>query len=319
MKKSKQKPNTKRPPEQDDAASELDRALSSFGIDPPKRYRREDVVEEAPQRSRQHREKELPKTRQQRHAEQNKKRKQNKLLRRIVAIISLTLGILAVLVVLSLTVLFKIETVTVEGNQRYAEEEITAVLPITYQDNLFLADTEKAAAKLEQNLPYIYDATISRKLPSTLLVNVTETPTVYAILTEDETYILTDGRFKVLELGVSELPEGAITVTNATVTTAVVGQQIVFGDDKTAENLQLLANAVTDLQLTEITGISSIDINNNYMVYEDRITFKLGTVENLENKIYTALTAAEKLNESNPQVSGTMTITDDKQIYFTEN
>jgi hypothetical protein len=54
------------------------------------------------------------------------------------------------------------------------------------------------------------------------------------------------------------------------------------------------------------------------MVYDGRITYKFGTTENLENKIYSALTATEKLNESNPNAKGEMTVTDVKQIYFTE-
>ena len=296
--------------------NDLDSALSAFGIDPPKHYRTPD--NEKPSGHKAERDAaRLPKTRQQQHAEQNKKRKQSKLKRKIIAYITLTLGIAAVMVILSLTVLFKIEHITVEGNERYTQEEITAVLPIAEQDNLFLADTEKASEKLEENLPYIYEATISRKLPSTILVSITETPTVYAMQTEEETYILLDDDFKVLESGVAEMPEGAVTITNVAINTAVPGKTIVLGDEKMLGNLEAMTALIREHQLTEITSISSIDINNNLMVYEDRITFKLGSVDNLENKVFTALTAVEKLNESNPQVRGTMTITDDKQTYFT--
>ena len=299
----------------------LDNTLGDFGIAPPKRYRDDNRAEkqntsrpvkkkeEAPKR---------PPTRQQRMELQNKKRRMSKLKRRILAYFMLTVGIIAVMVVLSLTVLFKTEKIEISGNERYTQEEILAVLPISEQDNLLASDTKGAATKLETNLPYIYNATIKRKLPATLQVNIEETPLVYGILTEEETYILIDDNFKVLETGVKELPSGSVTITNAAVNTAVIGQTIELSDTKTTENLKTLAEAINRLQLDKITGISSIDINNNYMVYDSRITFKLGTVENLDNKIYAALTATEKLNDSNPQATGTMTVTNDKQIYFTE-
>lgn len=315
MKKNKK--TTERVRLQSTESQELDSALSAFGIDPPKHYRRSEDEVPTARKAQERDRKPMPKTRQQQHAEQNKKRKKNKLKRKIIAYTTLTLGIIAVMVILSLTVLFKIEHINIEGNERYSVEEITAVLPISEQDNLFLADTEKASQKLEENLPYIYEATITRKLPSTLLVTITETPTVYALQTEETTYSLVDDAFKVLENGVTEVPENAVTITNAAVNTTVVGQTIVLGDEKMLGNLQAMTAVIRDNKLTEITSVSSVDINNNYMVYEDRITFKLGSADNLESKVFTALTAVEKLNESNPHMSGTMTVTDDKQTYFT--
>ncbi len=314
MKRNRKTKENVRP--QGTESQELDSALSAFGIDPPKRYRR--TEQEPPSGSTVSRKREvMPKTRQQQHEEQNKKRKKNKLKRKIFACIALTLGIIAVIVILSLTVLFKIEHITIEGNERYTEDEIAAVLPIGEQDNLFLADTEKASAKLEENLPYIYEAVITRKLPSTLQVLITETPTVYAIQTEEAVYTLVDDTFKVLENGVTELPENAVTITNAAINTTVVGQTIVLGDEKMLVNLKEMTAIIRDDQLAEITSISSVDINNNYMVYDNRITFKLGSIDNLETKVFTALTAVEKLNESNAQVKGVMTVTGDKQTYFT--
>ena len=303
-----------------DGMDNLDDALGAFGLAPPKHYRDEDTPPEEkkqPQRRRTAPDKK-PATRQERVKTQNKKRKRNKLKRRIIAGFMLTVGIVAVIAVLCLTVLFKIQSIEIVGNERYAQEEILAVLPISEQDNLFASDVKGAAEKLESTLPYIYSVELKRKLPDKLVVTVQETPKVYAILTEEETYTLIDDGFKVLETGVAEQPEGAVVITNAAINAAVPGQTIELSDEKITENLKELAAAINRLQLDEITGISSIDINNNFMVYDNRITYKLGPIDNLDNKIYAALTATEKLNESNPQVSGTMTVTGDKQIYFTE-
>ena len=326
MKKKREKQTRSQREYDNSDFTSLDSALGAFGIDPPKRYKREDKTEvyEDERSSRRDRERKQkrkpanPKTRQQRVKEQNEKRKKSKVKRNILTGILIAVGIIAVVVVLSLTVWFKINLIEIKGNQLYTVDEIEAVLPIEEEDNLFLTDTGSAARKLEEKLPYIYQAEIKRKLPSTIEVNITETPTVFAILNEDETYTLVDDNFKVLYTSAETSPQDAVIITNAAITAAVVGTRMELGDEKVMENLLTLADAINRLELDKITSISSIDINNNYMIYENRITYKLGTLDNLDNKIYSALAATEELNESNPQVEGVMTLTNDKQVYFTE-
>jgi hypothetical protein len=80
-----------------------------------------------------------------------------------------------------------------------------------------------------------------------------------------------------------------------------------------------MAQCIKDNSFDEITSIYSTSLTQNYVVYDGRITFKLGSCDNLEDKIYKGLTACEKLNTSNPSAKGAMTISDDKQIYFTED
>ena len=75
---------------------------------------------------------------------------------------------------------------------------------------------------------------------------------------------------------------------------------------------------VNDLKLKKITAIYSESLVSNYIVYDNRITIKLGETNGIKDKIFTALTAIEKLNDSNPDAEGTLTATNDKQIYFTE-
>ena len=317
------KPKTKRTENRE--ISELNSQLGSFGLEPPKRYRSDQRLssdanraQKTPQKKKKAPQNTSSKTPQQRRQEQDKKRKKNKLVRKIVFYITLSVSIVAVIIVLSLTVLFKITDINITGNSIYTVEEIRAVLPIKENDNLFISDTKGASNKLKETLPYIYDAKIRRKIPSTINIEITETPVIYAIVNEDESYTLVDDTYKVLETGASEKPDGAIVIQNAPITAAVVGSTVEFGDEKIAENLKTLSEAVSRLKLDKITAIYSNDINNNFMVYENRITFKLGTLENLDDKIYSALSATEKLNESNPEVKGTMTVTDDKQIYFTD-
>ena len=323
MKKEVKKPKSKKVnTSEKKVQKQTQNDLGAYGLEPPKLYRKEQskIISQKVESTKQSlKKKNAPKTIQQQRAQQNKKRRLKFFTRKIILYSALVVGIAAVIVILSLTVLFKIQTITIKGNEVYTTEEISAVLPIQTEKNLFLADTSGAKEKLEENLPYIYNAQIKRKLPSTIVVNIEETPQVYAIKNKDKTYTLLDGNFKVLEASVQESPKGAITIKKAALKVAEKGKTAVFTNDKIKNNLEILINEKNSLKLEKITELYSADINNNFYVYDGRITIKLGSTENIENKIYSALAAIEKLEEQNPQVTGELTVGTGKQVYFTEN
>ena len=322
MKKKEAKNNKKLdPPERRTKTNYGDSDLGNWGLEPPKIYKNNhksndlSKLEKTKQRKRSVNSK---KTIQQQRIDENKRRRRKKLTRKIILYCALAVGVAAVIIFLSLTVFFKIQTISISGNEIYSKKEISAVLPIEKEKNLFLADTKSAEAKLEENLPYIYDADIQRKFPSTIRVNIVETPRVYAINNEDKTYTLLDDNFKVLELGAKKKPKKSITIKKTKLKTAVAGQKAEFADKRVEENLSKLIEAVRTMKLEKITAIYSIDINNNYLVYDGRITIKLGEADKLENKIYSALAAIEKIEEQNPLAEGELTVGTGKQIYFTE-
>lgn len=315
MKKKKQKRIKK-----DNEFRALNNELGSFGLEPPKIYRNEqrdklnydDKVKKARKNNSR-----INSTEQMR-SNQNKKRKQKNLTRKILFVFILVLSIAVVLTVLSLTVLFKIDTIKISGNEKYSQQEISLHLDIEKDKNLLLTDVDKASETLEEELPYIYKAEIKRKLPSTINVKITEVNRIYAIKNKDKTYTLFDDNLKVLELNIEKKPENCIIIRKAVPENIVAGKTADFSDEQLKKDLLALTKEISKLKLDDATAIYSTDINNNYIVYDNRITFKLGSADNLEEKIYLALTATEKLNETNPQAEGEMTVSGDKQVYFTE-
>ncbi len=287
--------------------------LVDLGLEPPKVYRdsQKKIVSSD---TRQRKKKEL--SRNEKRQMDTKRRKKRNKLRKFFIWLSVAIVIAAVGVVLSLTAFFGIENITVSGNSRYTEEEILNQCIINTGENLFLADTKSASEMLELNLPYIYTAEIKRKLPSTIELVITEAEPSYYIQNKDKTFILLDDNFKVLETGAEK--GSGIAVKKAKVTAASAGRQIEFENQDTGECLKKLSQAVRDNYIDEITAIYSNNISDNYVVYDNRIEFKLGTCDDLEHKIYQGLASCKQLNESNPNAKGVMTINGDKQIYFTE-
>ena len=72
------------------------------------------------------------------------------------------------------TVFFRVEQVTVSGNQRYTQEEIIAASGIQLGDNLYSLKKVRIDQNIRTTLPYIGDLTINRALPSTIQITVTE-------------------------------------------------------------------------------------------------------------------------------------------------
>ena len=303
---------------------QLDSQLGSFGLEPPKIYR----TGQKPQYTEQEQRQSRPAPRRTSQAQQrtpqdkvriqNGKRRLKKKVRRALYAILIGAGIAAVILVLSLTVLFKIETINITGNKKYTNEQISAVMPIEKDKNLFVADTKGAAEKLEANLPYIYEADIKRRFPSTINVNITETAKIYFIKNADKTYTLLDDRFKVLETNAAKKPKNGVEIKKAAVKTATAGSTVELTDEKMLKNLIKLSDIVKSIEMEKVTGLYSQDVNNNFVVYDGRITIKLGTLDKAEDKLYAALTAIDKMSETNPLAEGEITATSDKQIYFTE-
>ena len=323
MMKKDNKNSRPRRPERTEEMKALDSSIGSFGLEPPKIYRqgqRPSYADEQKKAAPKKRSKKSPQhsAPHEQVKKQNKKRRLKKEVRRALYVLLIALGIVTVIVVLSLTVLFKIETININGNKHYTKQQISAVLPIATEKNLFTADTKGAKEKLETNLPYIYNAEIKRKFPSTINVNITETPKIYYVKNPDKSYTYLDDNFKVIEARTEKAPKKGVEIRKAAVKNAVNGETVEFTDAKVAKNLTKLNNTLKKIEMEKVTAIYSQDINNNFVVYDGRITIKIGSLDNAEDKLYAALSAIDKLSESNPQAEGELTATSVKQIYFTE-
>lgn len=107
--------------------------------------------------------------------------------------------ILAVIVAGSI-VFFKINTIEVEGNTHYTDEEIAEASGVTLGDNLMLTRDATVVARLLNALPYVSSITVSHRLPDTLVIKVTESDAQAAIYDGSGSWWLMDSSGKLLEL-----------------------------------------------------------------------------------------------------------------------
>ena len=122
----------------------------------------------------------------------------------------------------------------------------------------------------------------------------------------------------IFEVNVKEPAEKGIELKKIAFSDVSPGKTAKLTNEELLSDLQVMMQTVTSLKLKEVTAIYSESLVNNYVVYDNRITIKLGETKDIEDKIFTALTAIEKLNDTAPDAEGTLTATNSKQIYFTE-
>lgn len=303
-----------------------DAGLDDFGLEPPKIYREtqqkinnqreQRTYAKSSDRGQTGRSAKNSATNSEKKRKQSKKRKKKNKFRKILIYLIICIVVIALAVVLSITSIFVVSDFEISGSKIYTKEQIVSHLTIKEGDKMFLKDTDEAKEYLEKSLPYIYHAEIKRSIPNTIEIKITDAKPSYYIKNDDKTYILLDDNFKVLDLDAKEAK--GIAITKAKIKSAEEGSKIVFKDEKAAKSLESIAEVIKTNNFTEITGIYSNNISDNYVVYDKRITFKLGTAQDAENKIYQGIAACEKLNQSNPNAKGEMNITGGKQIYFTE-
>lgn len=195
--------------------------------------------------------------------------------RHLLATAVLVIILLAILVFISLKVLFIVRHVEMEGSERYTREEIINYCAVPLEENIFKIDT----ATLEENLPleftYVESAKVQRKLPDKILVTITDSvPTYYGINYEGEltTYTIYSQNFKTLTTQAS-VPEG-LTGIDA---------------DLTDENSRKILNdIIAKLEQSGYTGVTMIKVDkagDMSLVYDDRLQVNLGTMLDIDYKL----------------------------------
>ena len=189
----------------------------------------------------------------------------------------------SVVTVLSLTVFFNISKITVKGNSHYSTEQIIKVAGLKKGQNLFRLNKFKIIDTLEKKLPYLETVKINRKLPVSIEITVTETEPFMAIDGKGG-YLLVDKNMKILK-STDVLPSGIAYVSGITPNKPEVGSKLT--DKKgLCDKLKKLAPILDEhLKKGKVSEIIISEVYDIQFIYDDRVTVKLGTLENVEEKV----------------------------------
>ena len=217
--------------------------------------------------------------------------------------LSIFVVIIAAAITLSLTVLFKISTIEVTGTSRYSVEDIIKESGISEGNNLFLINKDYAVQNIKEKLPYIGEVTISRKLPGTVSISVSDA-TIAGAVSYNGGYLVIDSNGKaVVGLNISE---------------AVIGTEITYADNDQKIAFTELLNAIEQSGLDKITKIDISDTYSIKAVYDGRVTMNFGIATDLTYKARFAKSIFDsgKIQSTEKGTLDLSVVTDNNKVYF---
>ncbi len=215
------------------------------------------------------------------------RRNEKKHTRRIVFYVALFLSITLIFLGVCIAVFLNVETVNVNGTEKYTQEQILEFVPINIGDNIYSFDSDEIADSLKQQLPYIGTVELERDLPTAVNINIVEEKPFYAADLAGDTYLLSS-ELKVLEKinGASAEELGLTSLSLNNVRRCIVGSNLEFVDERTEVALDELYDSFVNHYIED--NIKSVDVRSRfdiYINYDGRFEVYLGNTENIEIKI----------------------------------
>ena len=211
----------------------------------------------------------------------------------------------AVAVVAALTMFFKVSTVEVTGNSRYRDGEVAAASGVELGDNLVLLDKYRIAQRIYTELPYVTEARINRKFPSTLVLEVTETTAVASIQGAGGYWLLSAGE-KLLEAVDETGAQDYLRITGLEAVNPAVSARLELPEDSpiTLERLGQLLSAMERLEmLGRADGLDLSDRSDLVLGYDGRFQVIISYDADFDYKLLCLLEAVKCLE---PNERGTI-------------
>lgn len=209
-----------------------------------------------------------------------KKRKRNKFLTNILILFF----VFIVGFVLSVTVFFNIEKVTVTEGGQYTYDEIIKNGQVKTGDNLFRVNSKNIADRIENGLVNVDEAKVTKKFPNSLNIEIIEVIPTFTFPYKNE-FAIVSQKGKILE----------ITEQNQFNLCQIIGIDInsynvkdyVYNKDKEFDLIIKIFECLNK-QNFEISSINKIDIsdkNSISILFENRIEIKIGNQKDLDYKL----------------------------------
>ena len=242
--------------------------------------------------------------------------------RRIIIYVSIIAAVLIIGIVLSLTVLFKTEVISVEGNKYYEDSQIIELSGIEEGDNIFVAAFFTDTSGISRTLPFVRSARVSFNIPNGVTITVENEQPYYSLKSGGE-YFLVSRDNRILEK-VDKKPDKLMSIEAPKLKDATPGAFVEFEKDRYTKAVEAIVESLKKNGYEDVTAISVKNINDITITYDNRILIKIGLPDDIDYKIRTAFTIiSEKLDPNNAKtIMGILNVSNcnngKKRSYFRE-
>ncbi|MGI6176631.1 MAG: cell division protein FtsQ/DivIB [Christensenellales bacterium] len=177
---------------------------------------------------------------------------------------------------------FKIEAISIEGNETYSDEEVLYQSGIEMGTNIFMLDENQVQQRISASPVIVYES-LERRYPNEVVLRVRERIPV-AVVQHLDAFLLIDEEGYIVEIGTFEEAQQYPVITGLNSTAFQLGAQIVATDDF---QIQSLNRILVSLRAFDIR-LSGIDISNTaeiVLISEEGISIRVGNADELEDKL----------------------------------
>lgn len=238
----------------------------------------------------------------------------NQFLLRLVTVIAVVFAL-----IFSMSIFFKVKTVTVAGTNKYTPLDIREASGIQEGENLLSISEAKLSTNIKEKLPYVNTVRVGIKLPDTVKIEIEELDVVYSVEAEDATWWLMRSDGVIVDKTNAAEAEQYTRLLGVKITKPAVGEKAVAAQpqieetteegetvpESTSQAAEQLDAAISIFQYLEDRGIvgeaASVDVTNMTQLevwYKDRFQIQLGDSTQLAYKIKLAQIAVDQYMQS---------------------
>ncbi len=205
-------------------------------------------------------------------------------------------------IILAMTLFFRVDNIVVTGQNRYTAEEIQAACGVELGANMYLLNKYDVRRNIWDQLPYIEDIRVNRKLPDTLLIEVRESGRPFVLIQEEIAWLISSSGKIVEQVPEAEAGQYGL-ISGCELLAPSVGSSIALATEYASQQsslLDLLA-ALERAGLTEnVDGIRLDDLGCLKMDYIGRFTVRMAYSADYdwELKKLTATLESEKIQSN---------------------
>lgn len=238
------------------------------------------------------------------------------------------MGGVVLAVVLSMILFFRVQHIEVRGTQYYSAEEISQAAGVAEGDNILTLSRAEIAGNIRAAKRYVDSVKVTRQLPNTLIITVTEHDPTYAVCDTLGDYYLITAQGVAMEQISARQVQDYVLVTELTIQTPTIGDPIAVhyeagGETLARGQLTALKALLTALEDAELgRQISSVSVPSAFKLtvqYGDRFAVSLGNTERLDYKLeYLKAVIAERKSYETGTIDLTLEGGDEARVLLDE-
>lgn len=214
-----------------------------------------------------------------------KEKKRNTKTFKLIKYLVLLAIVLGATIYFMLSPVFNIKTITVTGNDKLTTDEIISLSGISTDVNMFKIRTGQAERKVKENA-YVESASISRRLPSEMAIEITERKATF-MLEFVNSFVYINNQGYMLEITDQKIAVPIITGINTPMEEFKVGNRLNVEDLQRMETVLKIMETLGSYELSGlVTKINIADKKNYTLILEgEGKTVYLGNASNINTRI----------------------------------